>query len=193
MYLDKAKEKEGNLHQTGIAQFIPCTEEQVASLEDWYGHALPRAYREFLFWMGSWGGGFLIGSHCFYGELKDIQTWAKDLLREDEYPGTLPEDAFVFWMHQGYQFYFFRCHEGEDPPVYYYLESLENEPLQASFILKFAHFSDFLLTAIEDSLNFSQTMTTWRSQIATSHPEKAKEIYEREMKRREMFRKLGGE
>src|SRR5579883_3062029 len=77
MYLDKAKEKEGNLHQTGIAQFIPCTEEQVASLEDWYGHALPRAYREFLFWMGSWGGGFLIGSHCFYGELKDIQTWAR--------------------------------------------------------------------------------------------------------------------
>jgi len=193
MYLDKSREKEDMLRQTGIARFIPCTERQVVSLEQWHECALPQAYREFLFWMGSWGGGFLIGSHCFYGDLKNIQTWAKDLLQEDGFPGMLPEDAFVFWMHQGYQFYFFRSHEGEDPPIYYYLESVENEPAQTSFVQKFAHFSDFLFAAIEDHLKFSHMMATWRSQMAALYLGKARAMHEREIKRREMFRKLGGE
>lgn len=35
---------------------------------------------------------------------------------------TLPADAFVFSMHQGYEFNFFVICEGNDPPVYKYVE-----------------------------------------------------------------------
>ena len=39
-------------------------------------------------------------------------------LAEDVEPFAFPDDALVFWMHQGYQFMFLRAAEGDDPPVY---------------------------------------------------------------------------
>jgi hypothetical protein len=38
-------------------------------------------------------------------------------------PFALPANAFVFFMHQGYQFMYILCDgASEDPPVYHYLE-----------------------------------------------------------------------
>jgi len=125
MYLDKAKMKEEALHQVGFEDLVPCTEDEIAFLERWIKRPLPQAYREFLQWMGYWGGGLFVGSDFFYDRLMNMQEGARALLEEDHYPGELPEDAFVFFMHQGYQFYFFRFSEGADPPVYYYLEDPE--------------------------------------------------------------------
>jgi hypothetical protein len=188
MYLDKAKAKEGELHQAGIAEFVPCTEEQISRLEDWYGRPLPQAYREFLFWMGRWGGGFWIGSDCFYGDLKDIQEWARDLLQENGFPGMLPDDAFVVWMHQGYQFYFFYCHEGEDPPVYYYLE---DETIKTSFHCEYLHFSDFLAKAIDGEIDGLHYNAHLIAKTEISHPERAKAMQESEMRKKAIF-KWGG-
>lgn len=186
MYLEKAKAKEEDLHQVGIANFTPCTTWQVTTLENWYGHSLPQAYKEFLFWMGSWGGGFLMGSECFYGDLKDIQLWARELLAENRFSGTLPENAFIFWMHQGYQFAFFLCHEGENPPVYYYLEE---EPVKTSFI-QIYHFSEFLAQQIDDHLKIAHYNAGLRAKLAQSNPEKAREMEKEEIARRETLTKL---
>jgi hypothetical protein len=115
MYLDKAKKKEEALHQVGFEDLVPCTEDEIAFLERWLKRPCPQAYREFLHWMGYWGGGLFVGSDFFYERLMNMQEWARALLEEDHYPGELPEDAFVFFMHQGYRFYFFRFSEGADP------------------------------------------------------------------------------
>jgi hypothetical protein len=141
MYLEKTQQKKELLHQAGFKQFVPCTEEEITKLEDWVGHRLPHTYREFLLWMGHWGGGLFVGSDCFYENLKDLQEWTRTLLEEDKNPVQLPEDAFTFFMHQGYLFLYFRLSEGEDPPVYYYLEN-EKDPTQSNITCKNAHFSD---------------------------------------------------
>src|SRR5207248_219520 len=117
MYLDAVKTRLEKLQQrfpfVDPEKIVPCTEEEVRKLEQQVGLKLPQAYREFLLWMGHNGGGLLQGSDCFYQHLPRIQKGAVELLEEDGFPDPLPADAFVFLMHQGYQFDFFRVSEGD--------------------------------------------------------------------------------
>ena len=55
--------------------------------------------------------------------LEDDDTWLIEERGAEGNPFELPDDAFIFLMHQGYQFmYFHTADRNEDPPVYYYLE-----------------------------------------------------------------------
>ncbi|MEO7019177.1 MAG: SMI1/KNR4 family protein [Ktedonobacteraceae bacterium] len=165
MYLEKARARETDLYRVGCGRMVPCTLGEVAQLEQQIGHALPAAYREFLLWMGRSGGGFLTGSDCFYRSLADIQEGAKELLQEDHFSGTLPDNAFVFFMHQGYQFNFFLLNEGDDPPVYLYFEEI---PTSTSFALICPCFSDFILTEIDGYVKLKESMKARRD----VHPRK---------------------
>jgi len=106
--------------------------------------ALPQSYIDFLYDMGHGAGGFLKGSDCFYDDLINIQKWARDLLIENNFPLSLPDKAFVFLMHQGYQFSFMDLAEGYDPPVYSYCEGQKEQ----TFIKTADKFGDFLATEI---------------------------------------------
>src|SRR6266851_6487960 len=122
MYLDQVKARLEDLHIVSTDEIVPCTEDEVHTLERQLGFSLPGAYKEFLLWMGHGAGILLRGSDCFYQHLPPLRTWAEELLEENNFPEPLPEDAFVFFMHQGYQFNFFRISEGDDPPVHFYGE-----------------------------------------------------------------------
>ncbi|MGH2612299.1 MAG: SMI1/KNR4 family protein [Rhabdochlamydiaceae bacterium] len=153
--MERAKSKQEDMYRVGYSQFVPCTVEEVEKIEICIGHCLPEAYREFLLWMGHSGGGFLRGSNCFYRDLRNLQESAQELLDEDQFPGKLPKDAFVFFMHQGYQFNFFCLDEGDDPPVLCYLEE---EPVKTSFFQIYPRFSDFVITEIEGHIKIKDTI-----------------------------------
>lgn len=120
---------------------VACSENEIQALEAQIGHPLPIAYKQaFLAPMGNGAGIFLQGEDCFYAQLLALQTWAQELLEEEAFPQVLPADAFVFWMHQGYQFGFFRLSEGDNPPIYYFEEGQE-EP---EFRRIHDRFTDFL-------------------------------------------------
>lgn len=106
-------------------QLSPCSDLEIIQFERQKGITLPSIYKDFLKMMGHGAGKFLRGSDCFYQHLPQIQEWAKQLLVENDFPEALPEDAFVFFMHQGYQFSFFRLSEGNNPPTYSYCEGQE--------------------------------------------------------------------
>jgi hypothetical protein len=146
MYLDKVKERLRALNFIHPDEFLPCSEDEVNALEHHSGLSLPEAYKEFLLWMGHGAGRLLRGSDCFYEHLPHLREWAVELLEEDGFHKPLPDDAFVFFMHQGYQFTFLRLSEGDDPPVYYYIESMD----QISFTISHRSFSEFLMSGIED-------------------------------------------
>jgi hypothetical protein len=146
MYLEKAKKRAEDFYRLAGSQPTPCTREEVEELELLNGHRFPEAYREFLLWMGRGGGGFLQGSDCFYRDLKHLSSFAQELLEEDQFANQLPENVFVFYMHQGYQFNFFYFDDGADPPVYWYLEEI---PTRTSFTQLYSSFSEFILTEIE--------------------------------------------
>jgi hypothetical protein len=110
---------------------ISCSQTEIQALETAIGFSLPSAYiQNFLIPLGKGAGVFLQGEDCFYDQLLDLQSGARELLLEEKFPEVLPADAFVFWMHQGYQFAFFRIGEGEDPPVYHFEEGQESQTFQ---------------------------------------------------------------
>lgn len=143
-FLDEAKRIASDLGVITAADARPCSEQEIEVLEQRVGRRLPGAYREFLMWVGHAAGDFWAGSHAFYADLPNIQRWAAELLRENSFPEPLADDALVFFMHQGYQFMFFRPSEGDDPPVYDYNET---RPAQ-NFVRRANHFSQFLEHAL---------------------------------------------
>lgn len=144
-------EKMQALHPSKI---VPCTEEEARALEQKIGNSLPAAYQEFLLWMGRRSGGFLRGENWLYEHLEDIQLDAIELMRRDGFPVTLPPDAFVFLMHEGYHFAFFRTSEGDDPPVYEYIETDDEIALKISS----SHYSNFLLDVFEQEAKLIESM-----------------------------------
>lgn len=88
---------------------------------------------------------FYRGSAMFYPELNGLRKIATELLVEAQNDFALPLDAFVFFMHQGYQFMYFRTEVEEcDPPVYNYIEG-DTAPKRS-----YESFTDFLTESIEE-------------------------------------------
>ena len=148
MYLDKFKSRFGELEYLFLGdklvhstKLIPCTEEEIYVIESSLQLSLPDAYKEFLLWGGNWVRGFMEGSSCFFKSLLNIQEIAIELLEENQFPESLPSDAFVFFMHQGYYFMFFKTSKGNNPPVYSYLDgqallTFKNEYPSYSYFLE---------------------------------------------------------
>lgn len=99
-----------------------CSDEELSSLKVSVGHILPNAYECFLLKFGEGAGGFMQGTDIFYSSLKGLKEEAIELLEENEEGFGLPDDAFVFSMHQGYEFLYFKLSDGDDPEVYQYVE-----------------------------------------------------------------------
>jgi len=104
------------------------------------GQKLPDDYLQFMKKAGN-GIEFLRGSSYTMQEIGKLKNGAIELLEEDESDEALSDNDFVFFMHQGYQFYFFRLDEFPNPAIYYYGEG-ENS---ARFIYKYDSLLDFLI------------------------------------------------
>jgi hypothetical protein len=106
-------------HSVGL---LPCSEVEIQKLEEHIGRELPQAYKEYLATMGKYSGIVNEGTDCFYDDLFELNEDALELLLQNKIEIQLSDDAFVFCMHHGYQFLFFKLDEGENPPVYGYNE-----------------------------------------------------------------------
>lgn len=120
-----------------------CSDNEIKELEKEFGHGFPAIYREFLLAIGYRAGLLFRGTEIFFGSIRGLIQYANELLGENQESFNLPEDAFVFSMYQGYEFNYFRFSEGENPPVYQYIEG-NGEPK-----LAWESFSNFLLEEIK--------------------------------------------
>lgn len=98
-----------------------CSADDLADLERQEGIRLPASYREYASAAGMRPGDFLVGSDLAFDQLDTVRRSALALLEDDSGP-KLPDAAFVFCSHQGYQFLFFELGDSPDPPVFHYLE-----------------------------------------------------------------------
>ncbi len=151
MYLNKVKRRfRESLNTDGYEEISTCSKEEIQNLEQQLGLSLPDDYKEFLLWMGHGAGRFMRGSEFFYEHLPFLHKWACELLEENCFPEPLPEDAFIFYMHQGYQFAFLRTSKRENSPVYCYNEAVQ----QTTFTISHCSFSEFLLEWVENYAGF---------------------------------------
>lgn len=120
-----------------------CSSEEIAQIESQVGQRLPGVYRDFLALVGRASSGFMRGSDFACGQLLRINREARDLLREGGL--SLSSSAFVFLMHQGYQFLYFDLNGGADPEVSRFEEGGTIQRLGVSFSIWF-------LGAVDDEI-----------------------------------------
>ena len=136
------------LHDSGLASasdVVGCTAAEIAHVEAQASVQLPRLYKEFLSRMGRSTGAFLKGSDFTYPAVTTLRSDA-DRLPEDSRAGwKLKAADFVFLGHQGYEFLFFDCAQGDDPPVQLLTEG-EN-PREV-----FPRFSEWLARCVADEI-----------------------------------------
>lgn len=133
------------LLRTGLVSsrdMIGCSEDEVKDVSLIAGYPLPKAYKEFLFAMGRAAGIFLLGTDIFYRHVHDLKKNSNDLLKECGANFEIPVNAFVFYMHQGYEFAFFINDGIDDPAVYQFIEGNDSP------ILVWESFTDFFLDMI---------------------------------------------
>ena len=123
----------------------PATEPEIDYLEQSSHLRLPASYKAYLLIAGREPPDAWVGSNCLLRDLPGLREAAEQLLRDNGQP-PLPEDAFVFIMHQGYQFFYFIADgKQDDPPVFYYLEG---EP---AVVRRFERFSELVSVVAADS------------------------------------------
>lgn len=103
---------------------LGCTPDEVARVEADFGRPLPYGIRVFLETMGRDVGGLFGGADIGYPDMLGMRRYAVDLLAENQCRHSLPDDALVFMMHQGYILWFVRS---EDPRVFGWSEGLDED------------------------------------------------------------------
>lgn len=128
-----------DLFRLGIASeesLLACTTSQVDDVQNCMPGKMPLAYRLFLQAMGAGAGRFFRGTSVYYPTMIGLTEAAQEILEDNGGNTKLPDDAFVFAMHQGYQFFYFRCNS-DNPPVYHYMDGESEATMWADSYTQF--------------------------------------------------------
>jgi hypothetical protein len=120
-YLEDAKALYAPHYPEASARVKPCSDAEILALEHQFRYALPHAYREFLAWMGK-DGDLWTGFDWTYQSLESINLWAQEMVTKSSRSKVWPDTAFVFFWDPGGTFKFLRTEEGDDPPVYFFMD-----------------------------------------------------------------------
>lgn len=134
-------------HSRQLTSFVGYSESEVASAEERLGVQFPEVFRAYLLEMAKSPGDLFRGSDLAgIEDFEQFRTIALKLMADTDPRLTLPGDAVVFLIHQGYTFVYLRARGGFDEPPMYYKET-ESETHQAA--PTFAEMVDNELTLME--------------------------------------------
>lgn len=155
MFATKLYEKLIALGLADPQEIIGCSESEIEQIKAAQTVTfLPEIYVEFLRKMGKLAGNLYLGSDWAYPDLLKLKLHASELLNENANSFVLPDDAFVFLMHQGYQFMYFRTNDLKaDPEVYYYIEMEDIALGIYAPVREWEHLSEFLTLFIREREN----------------------------------------
>jgi hypothetical protein len=126
------------LDGTKLDDFEGCTEKEIQLLMKTQNvERLPQMYVEFMKAMGrsykSKGLRFFVGEDIGYEDALELKEVFAEVLKDENKDWQIPENAFVFWTHHAYIFYYFLIDEGDDPRIFEYIESKEPRKIADSF------------------------------------------------------------
>lgn len=94
--------------------------ETLKTLEERYKVTLSQKYKQW--YLNTDLSTCFVGSDIAPSYIYELTDWASKTLRKANIDFTLPKNASVFFMHQGYEFCFFECNGDDDPPVWIFNE-----------------------------------------------------------------------
>lgn len=108
----------GNKHD-----YIGCSEKEIDDLRSHFPNIkLPISYIYFLKRMGNNCPHISTDVDITFPAMLHANFDAKETLKYDMSEFVFSESDFVFADHNGFIYYFFSCDDGDDPPVYEYVE-----------------------------------------------------------------------
>jgi hypothetical protein len=111
---------------------------KLSRLEKEYNISLPDVYKDFYDLCSISIPVNLVGTDLLNNySYSDLRNGADELLEEDGVDNFLKSDDFVFMMHQGYMFWYFKANGDSDPLVHGYYEGKLKPDT-------FGRFSDFI-------------------------------------------------
>ena len=93
---------------------------------------LPKVYKDFYKKCEESIPKEMVGTDLF-NNYPELNAWAIELLEEDETEVFLDKKDFVFMMHQGYMFWYFKADGNVNPDVYIYEENSKAPKKLCSF------------------------------------------------------------
>ena len=112
--------------------------DKLSKIESEFHILLPMVYKDFYDLCSFSIPDNLVGTdlinNCSYS---DLNEGAVELLKDNRIDNFIEDDDFIFMMHQGYMFWYFKANGDTDPIVYgYYQGKLKPD--------NFGRFSDFI-------------------------------------------------
>lgn len=110
---------------------VGCTDAEIGKVtEAQRVERLPTPYRDLLRAAGHGAGDLMRGSDWLFEMALTLRDDADDLLMENDLRPDIVSGAVVFFMHQGYLFYYFPADhlDDADPPVWLYHEGDVDTP-----------------------------------------------------------------
>jgi hypothetical protein len=95
---------------------------ELSRIEEQNRISLPEIYKDFYRICSFSVPANLVGTDLWNNNRFDLNVGAVELLQEDGVENFLDEKDFVFMMHQGYMFWYFKADGSPDPIVYGYYE-----------------------------------------------------------------------
>lgn len=131
MYLEKSKAKFHQLLEkmTEPPFFQPCSALEIDELRCLLQLTLPKAYEEFLLWVGNGCEVFEDHGGLYSSEQgSNLQELALEIIESNGVAESLPDDSIVFWIFEpGYCFAFICSSEGDNPPIHYFNGLVQDE------------------------------------------------------------------
>lgn len=142
-FFKNTTEKEAKSYLKSKTDFQGLTRIEIENLEIILDKKLPNEFIHYLLEFGrNCGDLFSCGQDIEVEKFVDYQTWAQEIIKEDNVPNFLDHNTFVFSFHQGYVFNYFKK-EGEQYKIYEYTEG-KNES-----VMLFNSFSEMLSNHVE--------------------------------------------
>lgn len=116
--------------------------DKLSTIERERNMSLPDIYRRFFDKCTYSIPANLVGTDLWNNTTFDLQEGAAELLEEDGIDNFLDIDDFVFMIHQGYMFWYFKANGDADPVVYGYYEGKYKPD-------NLGHFSEFVKKYME--------------------------------------------
>jgi len=126
--LGAAKSLHAQLLAPVLGEAVGASIDEVAKLEGRLGFALPRAYREYLLWMGRDFNGIFRGSNWFVSDVESNSEVLKGLLEESGSRYEVLSSHVVFFTHQGYMATWFDAAENEPDPKCLFINDGMQQP-----------------------------------------------------------------
>ena len=96
---------------------------KLTDIEERHNITLPKIYKQFYRKCEDFVPSNLVGTDILNNEsFECLRSEAEELLNDDGIACFLEPDDFVFMMHQGYMFWYFKANGEPDPTVFGYLE-----------------------------------------------------------------------